>query len=292
MWQRLKKGCVVIGALALLASYAGEVHPVGDSLAAFRPLILIGVIVAVLVSWPWRTARFVGTAALLLGGYQGAHAVLHEGPKERIDLTLYQKNLLYRANDRSALIADIAASRADIITLQEVSRANLSVVSELSAQYPHQLLCGDFTVGQIAILSRFPLRGETCSDTTGFARAIVAAGGALGDVQVISVHLLWPWPFAQQDQTRDLVAEMATFDSMPTVVGGDFNMVPQGRSVAWVEQVLGVARIGPEVPTFWLKGYPMAIDHVFATWGRGLMSVQPRFASDHHGILARVELPR
>jgi len=43
--------------------------------------------------------------------------------------------------------------------------------------------------------------------------------------------------------------------------------------------------------TFDLYGYPLGIDHVLATGGRGALDVRPQLGADHYGLLAWIDLP-
>ena len=293
MWQWIGRRLVAVACLALGLSFAGGLHPIGDSLAVFRPFLLGSLCLACLTVWRWRLAQWMLCVSIVLGAVHVGQSVLYEGPKQWANWGIYQKNLLYVPQDRSALVADILRSGSDVVTLQEVSGANLPVLEALRAHYPHQLLCGDFSVGKIAILSRWPMIEKGCPERTGFARAVVRRVDTFGsayDVQVFSFHLHWPWPYGQSEQVDALVNEIERFPVGRTVVGGDFNMVPQGSSLKRIESILHVGRVGPQRPTFSLFGYPLAIDHVLASGGAGLISVRPRFNSDHHGLHAIVEL--
>lgn len=289
MWQLFGRTLVVAGAAVLAASFAGDVHGAGDSLAVFRPVILAGCFVVAVCVWRWRAAQILLVAVVGTSLWHGVGGWLHEGPKQRTDLVVYQKNLLFRPSDRSLFIEDLRRVAADIVTLQEVSQVNRPILDVLSDLYPHQLVCNAHSVGAVAILSRTPLRGEDCGRQTGFARAVTELDGR--DVQVVSLHLHWPWPYGQREHALDITGNLAPLANGVTVIGGDFNMVASGRSVAWFEQATCTARVGPHMRTFELFGYPLGIDHVLATGGRGTASVRPLMGSDHYGVVALIEFP-
>ena len=54
-----------------------------------------------------------------------------------------------------------------------------------------------------------------------------------------------------------------------------------------------MARVGPYAATFDLPplAYPIGIDHVLAPGGKGEIEIQPKLASDHHGVLAHLPWP-
>ena len=55
----------------------------------------------------------------------------------------------------------------------------------------------------------------------------------LGEVQVVSLHLSWPWPFSLPQQLPGVREAMAALPG-PVIVAGDFNMQPWGASVSAV----------------------------------------------------------
>jgi endonuclease/exonuclease/phosphatase (EEP) superfamily protein YafD len=289
MWFSIGRGLVVCAAVVLAASFAGQVHGLGDSLAVFRPLILLGSVVVSGLVWRWRGARILVVTAFLVALWHGAGFLPHSDPRPGADLTIYQKNMLFRARDRTLLVADLRQANADVVTLQEVSSVNLAMLEDISDLYPYQLVCNAHSVGAVAVLSRTPLVQSNCAAAPGMASVVTDIRGT--SVQVISVHLHWPWPFSQQSLATDLVKDLAQLDGAVTVIGGDFNMVASGRTLAWFEQATATARVGPLVRTFDLFGYPLGIDHVLATGGAGTLSVRPQLGSDHFGLLAVVAFP-
>lgn len=286
MWQWFGRVLVATAGAVLVASYAGSLHSVGDSLAVFRPILLWGVIVSGVLVWRWRVAQVLIIISIVCGAFHFGAMVPHARVPGAADFTIYQKNMLFLPRDRTELIADIRAVGADVVTLQEVSHANLPTLAALRAPYLYQMLCNGHTVGAVAVLSKTPLTGQDCSDHYGFARAVTQVKGQV--VQVIAIHLHWPWPYGQRDHLLQLLETMAPLDGAQTVVAGDFNMVASGRAIAWVEQATMTERVGPLVKTFDLFGYPLGIDHVLATGGSADLTVRPQLGSDHYGLVAGV----
>ena len=233
MLRVLGQVLVALAALVLTMSFAGDLHGLGDSLAVFRPVIILGCLLVSALVWRWRMAQLLALAAVLVAVWHGGGGWLYEAPKQGADIVIYQKNLLFRPRDRAPLEADIRASGAHVITLQEVSRVNVPFLEALHDLYPHQLMCNAHSVGAVAILSKTEMRDEDCGTQSGTARAVTQVGGL--DIQIISVHLHWPWPYPQRQHAIDLIANIAPIESGVTVVGGDFNMVASGRSLAWFE---------------------------------------------------------
>lgn len=290
MWRLIGRVLAVMGGATVAGSFAGDLHPLGDSLAVFRPVWIIGTLVMCGLVWRSAISRAVAAGAVVAVALTVFPAWTWEAPKSQASVTVYQKNLLFRPTDRTEFMADVLASPPDFVTLQEVSRANEPVLEVLQVTYPHQLLCNGHSVGAVAILSKTPLDQTTCGTQPGFARAVTVVNGT--PVQVISLHLFWPWPHRQAEQVAALIAELSPLEGGMTVVGGDFNMVAEGRSLAAIERATGTLRVGARVTTYELLGaYPLGIDHVLATGGTGIVSVRPLLGADHYGLFAGVEWP-
>jgi endonuclease/exonuclease/phosphatase (EEP) superfamily protein YafD len=200
---------------------------------------------------------------------------------------VYQKNLMFRSPDLAAVVADIRASGADIVTLQEVSARNLPILDMLSDDFPSQHLCAYRGVGGPAVLSRWPL-AETpplCAGSGGMAalRLITPEG----PLWAVSVHLHWPWPYRQPGQVADMLPVLLGLDG-PIIVGGDFNMVPWGDSVRRIAEATRARRAGATVTTLSIQGglLPLPIDHVLLPAGwTGRQEPRPELGSDHRGIV-------
>ena len=287
--MRAVLGFVAVGLAVLVAgSYAGVLHPAGDSLAVLRYpmlLVLLGVAIALRTSWLARGAMLL-CAVLLADRVRMAQDGIFEGA---IDVVIYQKNMLYRAYDEGALIADIRASGARVVTLQEVSRAHAGFLRQMQDSHPYQVVCEGTRVGAVVVLSADPVVTQACSAPTGIAMAEIAATDGRGPLRAVSVHLHWPWPYGQAAGLDAVLPQLAGLAPMPTVVGGDFNMVPWGHAMRRVGVVFDVRRIGHVRRTFALFGWPLAIDHVMAgPDAAGQIDVRPRLGSDHFGVLGRV----
>ncbi|WP_375280975.1 endonuclease/exonuclease/phosphatase family protein [Pseudooctadecabacter sp.] len=286
MWQWGAHGLLVAVLVLFAGSFAGALHPVGDSLAVFRPLIVIGIFLLGLIVRTRRLGRMSVVIGLVAGAVHAAGFVNRSALNGPADVTVYQKNLLIYPADRTAFVADVELVDADVVTLQEVSLDNRPLLEALQSAYPHQLLCDGYDGIAVAILSKTTLTAQQCAAGRGIARAETQIAGR--SVQVYALHLYWPWPKPQLAQVLDLQRKMAPLDGGVTVVAGDFNMVARGHSLALIEAATQTQRVGPLVRTFSLSGYPLGIDHVLATGGTGDLEVRPLMGSDHYGVVARI----
>ncbi len=277
--------------LLVLASWAGPLHPAGDTLSVLRvPLLVLAALALIWTTWPRRLRWSVAGLCLLALGQ--VVWMKYQTPTPG-GFTVYQKNLWYRNPQHEALAAEILGQKPDVVTLQEVSRQNERVLDLLRADYPHQQRCAS-RGWSVVVLSRHPVvAGQTlCSVGRGLAGVQVSLPE--GPVWVISVHLIWPWPHGQRAQAERLEAMIQGLAG-PVVLSGDFNMMPWASDVRRLARATGVQRAGPLVPTYWLRpdGWPISVplplDQVWATGG-GLIETRPQVGSDHVGILARVHL--
>ena len=200
--------------------------------------------------------------------------------------------MLYHANSPKRIIRDIRALQPDFITLQEVLGENRDMYFNLSRDMAAANLCKFSVVGDVAVLSRWPLveGSQHCLGNLGAAAMQVATPD--GPVWVIAVHLHWPFPHGQAAQVDLLAKEMEFLDG-PVVLAGDFNMVPWSHTVARLETASGTKRAGPAIGTYDLIGpsVVLPIDHVLVPSGRGTLESRPLLGSDHLGLLLRFDLP-
>lgn len=273
---------------AVLAGYAGALHPAGDSLAVFRvPLALLGGL-ALLAWWPRGWMMLAGLAVVALAVLPRLWALLPGQVDEAPDLVIYQKNLLFTLRDPGDLVADIRARAPDIVTLQEVSARNRAVLAALADDFPYQHYCDFRAVGGTAVLSRWPVVPGSAFCAPGLTGLQLETPA--GRVRAMSLHLSWPWPHGQAAQLDRLEPLLRGLDGA-TVIGGDFNAVAWSRALARVEDASGTRRAGHEAATFALPygGMGVAIDHVLASGAApGTIEVLDRFGSDHRGVLAGV----
>lgn len=284
---------LILSILALAGSFLGMVHPLGDSLSVFRvPVAGLAMICAFILRHDARAA-LMGAAATVVMMVNWLGHLPDEASGTPPPLTLYQKNMLWRNAGNDSLTQAIRNARADIVTLEEISRFNLPILKTLQPDYPVQQYCPFRKVGGVAVLAR----GVTATDRLACAEdlglAAMEVEGPTGRFWVAALHLPWPWPHEQADHVERVVKRLESLDG-PVILAGDFNAVGWSDAVAQIGAAGGMARVGPYAATFDLPlvNYPIGIDHVLAPGGEGVIEVLPKLASDHHGVLARLPWPR
>lgn len=290
--RRLVELIFVLTVLAIGVSFAGAIHPIGDSLAVFRfwlALLLVACAVVLLIGR--RGALLALLAACGVAALPIVVGKLSSKPRGDLAYTLYQKNLLYSNAEMADLSQDILNSGADFVTLQEVFHKLEPAYNRLAQNYAAALLCQNNGVGGNAVLSRWPMveGTDTCIKNTGFALMQVETPD--GPVWVASLHLPWPYPFQQHEQVDRIVPVLNALNG-PVVVAGDFNMVPWSHAVRQIEKAARSERAGPVVRTLTKTAgiLRLPIDHVLVPGGQGLMEIRPLLGSDHLGVVMHFNL--
>ncbi|WP_397543631.1 endonuclease/exonuclease/phosphatase family protein [Roseovarius salis] len=268
---------------ALLGSFAGALHPLGDSLAVFRLAIAATGLLLLPLARPARVPALALGAGFLAGIVTvGWHKLPRAAPGP---LTVYQKNMHFRDARIDEIARDILATGPDIVTLQEVSLGNEALLDRLWEAYPAQHLCRYTPNSGLAVLSRLPAVGQpVCGESVALAAMRVMT--AQGAVWAVSLHLAHPWPGTQRAQIDVLRHELPGVPGQ-RVIGGDFNMIPWSHALRVAALASGSRRAQPARTSFRLGPVPLAIDHVLAPGG-GRVQARPWLGGDHRGLFARV----
>ncbi|MCF2872208.1 endonuclease/exonuclease/phosphatase family protein [Octadecabacter sp. G9-8] len=286
--MRVLLGIVAICLIGLITfSFAGALHPAGDSFAVVRiPMIVALLLVALFGARGWAFRGIIVVCAVLLAD----RALLASGQDvSDPDVVIYQKNLLYLDYDHSDLLQDILASGARVITLQEVSADHDDLLDALKDTHPHQFMCRGVFLGGVAVLSTDPIVKRDCYDRSRLAVAEISVQDSDVRMRAVSVHLYWPWPKTQARALDRTLPDLEGLEAMPTILGGDFNMVPWGHALDRVADAFDVVRVGHVERTYEVFGWPLTIDHVLAgPNAMGSIDVRDRMGSDHFGIIGRV----
>ncbi|SFB79125.1 endonuclease/exonuclease/phosphatase family protein [Tropicimonas isoalkanivorans] len=294
-WKAVFRLGLAVGFVALGASFLGALHPAGDSLAVFRNYIAGAGVLWVLMGWATRVASPVWLLPLgvaVLPAFAGYTRTEYVSPDHTV--TIYQKNMLRKNPDPSGLVADIRAVRPDILTMQEVPVGPTWFPDALQDILPYSHSCGRGSAGAVVVASRWPVIDGERICVSGLAALRV--DGPDGPLWVASLHLRWPWPEQQARHLDHLLPVMERMGA-PTVLGGDFNMVPWSSTMRRVTEALGAERAGRVRPSFALyrpgmlpimRFVSLPIDHVLVPEGkRGASELRPLLGSDHLGMVVR-----
>lgn len=315
LFLRFLCGQTLLGITAALAfGYLGGLHLAFDAFSHFRLhlAVLLVLMAPLLLAMRWRPeatiAVLLGTAVLAGTFWQtGAPSMARTrtGPAAGLDgpvFRLLHMNLRYDNREPERALSLIGALQPDAITLNEVSPMWRARLADIEAAYPHRLSCPPHVaVGGVAILSRRPFaEGEEgiCGDRGSFASVKIDFAGRVATVA--TVHMGWPWPFAQGWQLPRLEVLAGRLEG-PVVLAGDLNATPWSQAARRLARAGGLRIVGGVRPTWlfrsmpdWLRRYAgLPIDHAMVGGGVTVAGIRTTQASgsDHLPLLLEFRLP-
>lgn len=300
----------------LVLGFLKNVHPAFDAFTHFRAhltvLLAITALPLVFITG-WRMLGIVALALAimaftsvldlsLLRGLSGGTAEASAQSTARY--RLLQLNLRYDNRTPKEVLSLIGRSGADVVTLEEVSHMWRRELSFIEKTFPYHQFCQRPGIGGVAILSRRPfLHPSTtkCLNRNTLAIATINFGGAA--VDIVALHLGWPWPFDQPRQIEPITKTLQTKLGSSAILAGDFNAVPWSATAERLAAAGGFTRlrhIGPSwlaqpLPDWLRRTVGLPIDNVFVK-GR-ITAVQTKrlesVGSDHLPVLVEFSiLPR
>ena len=259
---------VVALSVPLVLGFLKWLHPAFDSFTHFRAhlAVLLTVISLLLVFSRERAFGLVGLA-LGLGSFitvldPSIFQRLAGGTAEASMPTaaryrLLQLNLRYDNRTPKEVLSLIGRSRADVVTLDEVSAMWVQELAFIEDAYPYRIICPEPSyIGGVAILSRRPFLHPSkaeCFDRGALAIATINFGGTA--VDIAALHLGWPWPFEQTWQTSRVASNLYRLGST-AILAGDFNAVPWSATVQSVAEAGGFTTIRSIGPTWLARPLP------------------------------------
>ena len=309
---------VVLSTLPLFASLFSPFHPLFDSLADIRiPLAFLTIISALplFLTKYWRKAlfpiAFVGVVISLSLNDGGVSPTA--GMLESSTFKLLQANLRFDNQTPEKFLALIEKEKPDIITVQEASAKwrnffqnnNLRIIGCVA---DNDRAGATGVILSDSFLSRYGFSGSpivTCYDaitTRGYVAKIKLQGDNPNHLQldIISVHLAWPWPFGQNLQLDEL--ENGAFrNDLETnisgrIVAGDFNSVSWSNTVSRIEKLTSTRHVSGIGSTWLSYSFPtplrpyfgLPLDQILLSENIKLISVKRLafFGSDHLPVLA------
>lgn len=245
----------LIVSIALVFGFFGRVHPAFDAFSHFRLhlaalLFLCGMALFAL------QYRLHALAAVLLSAGCVAVTVPHILDSEMDPLPsgqpvykLLQLNAYFGNHDPKAVLSLIAREHPDIVTLEEVNdkwRVQLDLIRKA---YPYKVDCQEGNASTVILSRRSMDKGHNayCSENGGVALAQVDLNGRL--IDVMAIHLPWPWPFEQAEAVESHAPLLQMLGST-AIAAGDFNAAPWSVTVREMAALGGFTRIEHFGPTW------------------------------------------
>ena len=217
-------------------------------------------------------------------------------------------NVWNESTDHGAIIRDIVASGADVVTLQEALAIERISSKELSAAYPFRSTCDDWWGCEILILSKRPILDHHYA-----APAPTGSGGPLWAVwvtttaadghavRVLATHFAWPIPpgprQAQVERLAEIVRNLGPRSLIVTcdcnASGASFALQQQDAELGGISRRTRAMFSWPAIidGAHWTAPFPfLAIDQVYASddWKTVGVRRLPRSSSDHYPILVKL----
>ena len=310
---------VVLSTLPLFASLFTAFHPLLDSLADIRiPLAFF----TILLTFPLVFTKLrqqavfpiIFAAALVGLSLNDSGVSPNSGMLKSSTFKLLQANLRFDNQTPEKFLALIEKEKPDIITVQEASAKwrdffqnnNLKIIGCVA---DNDRAGATGVILSDSFLSQYGFSGSpivTCYDATttrGYLAKIKLQGDNPNHLQldIISVHLAWPWPFGQNLQLDEL--ENGAFRNdlesniSGRIVAGDFNSVSWSNTVSRMERLTGTRHISGIGPTWLSYSFPtplrpyfgLPIDQILLSPDINLISVKRLSSFDSDHLPVRVE---
>ena len=210
-------------------------------------------------------------------------------------------NVLMTNRTVGPLVEMVEQEKPDLFLAMETDSWWEEQLGPLSATMPHTISQANDRSYGITLYSRMPLidpqiiypaNQNTPAIDTGFT---MASGR---EARFVGIHPKPPKP-AQDSTGRDAqllaAATMIAQERRPTILAGDLNAPPWGRTVELMERVGGLIdpREGYGYVATWHAKIPVVrwpLDHVMHRSGFATMSIErlPKFGSDHFPLLMKL----
>lgn len=210
-------------------------------------------------------------------------------------LHMMQFNLNFRNKEMSRLKHYLRQSEIEVVTLQEVTAKHKEALETLKDLFPYQTYCDFQAVGGVAILSKFPfVSGSLVCGKDGLVKVRIKAKDK--DINIISIHLYWPYPHTQYAQVQRLKSVLSKLKGS-TVIAGDFNAVAWSHTTEMIEQasdtnVVEGLRFSINLPKIipFLPRLMLPIDQVLVSRDLEVFDifVEKSLGSDHLPIISTI----
>jgi endonuclease/exonuclease/phosphatase (EEP) superfamily protein YafD len=288
-------GAAIAAWLAILGAWLPDL----DVLASFLPLFAVALAIGLLIArrrvrWTLPLAA-IGIVPMAMAATPEIVRTIPAAPTGARELRVLTHNVWVDNASPAATGAAIAGTDADIVLLQETSRARDALVAATAQRFPYRTACPNGGCG-LAILSRWPIRasGYFLKDARGkrfgpplLWAEIAVPGGA--PVTVATLHYPRPFPGGRQVAARAALATaLARVDRGGLIIGGDMNLTPWSAAMRAQDAAFAPMTRMTRAVWSWPRTLPfLPIDQLYAGPAWGLVRVDRLAAtgSDHRPIL-------
>ncbi len=226
-------------------------------------------------------------------------------PPGAAPIRVVEANVCNRTKPTDAAIASLRGERPDLLAILELTDGWEGALERVRGELPYAVIGSQSQLGSgLALYSRYPLRNSRVTVACeGADRQIeVTVDHPSGPIRVFVIHPLSPRSVERatlRDRELAILAERCAASDAPTLVIGDFNETPFGKTYAsfigrtGYEAARGVAGLAPTWPAE-VDGWMMPaavripIDHVVMSrhFVANAFRVANHIGSDHMPIVA------
>lgn len=291
---------MVAGAtLAAWLAVLGIWNPTLDALASFLPVFAAIALLGLLIArrrarWTLLIAAF-GIAPMAIAATREATRAIPSAPTGAPQLRVLTHNVWVENANLGMTGAVIAGSGADVVLLQETTRARDALIAATTRRFPYRTGCTEGGCG-LTILSRWPIResGYFLRDERGrrfgppLLWADIAVPG-MAPVRVATLHYPWPLPAARQARRRTAaIAALGRIDRGSLIFAGDMNLTPWSAAMRAQDDALAPLTRMTRAIWSWPRAFPfLPIDQLYAgpDWGMVRVDRLTATGSDHFPLL-------
>ena len=265
-------------AIPFLLGFVNFIHPLFDSFSHFRVHLLLMIIPLLLLNafFYKKPMKLFSLLSFLIASlylyfilqpFKPSSFVAEEKTKV---LKHIQFNLNFRNEKMDKVISYFQKSNADVITLEEVTKAHQEeLMSMKEGAYPYQVYCEFYpVVGAVAILSKHPFKSENsiCLEKRGMVWSQIVLEERA--INIVAIHTLWPYPYGQPEQVEEMQTILKKIKT-PLLIAGDFNAATWSQTVKKIGKASHTKVIGGMRWTIDLKkqlpllpNFKLSLDHV------------------------------
>lgn len=288
-------GTAIAAWLAALGAWSPTLDAFASLLPVFAALLLLGLLMARRGAWWTLPIAALGLTPMAVAATREAARTIPAAAADTARLRVLTHNVWVDNAGPATTGAAIAGSGADVVLLQETTRARAALIATTRARFPYRTACPGNACG-LTILSRWPIvsSGYFLTDRRGhkigppLLWADVAVPG-MATVRLATVHYPWPLPAdAQARRRRALSAALAQGDRTAMIVAGDMNLTPWGAAMRAQDRALAPLTRMTRAIRSWPSALPfLPIDQLYAgpAWGLERVERLAATGSDHRPLL-------
>jgi endonuclease/exonuclease/phosphatase (EEP) superfamily protein YafD len=299
--------CGLLASLATLLSFGARYHWVLDLFVNMRSQLALGLTLATVPLLFYRNWRHVLVFTICLLVNLADVVPLYLSPTvdpatgQMRELTVLSGNVLSSNGNKRGYLDYLRKQKADLVLLLEVDPAWAEAASQLSDEYPYQIVSPRRDNFGLALFSRYELVDARVDLTLGLPTIVADVKIDGSRITFIGTHPLPPVGAERFEIRNTQLSALATRIQKlehPVVLCGDLNTTPW--SPAFKELLarggLRDARVGFGLQSTWPAiPWPIAIpiDHILVSPQLTVtkFSAGPLIGSDHRPVQAKILIP-